>query len=908
MADSAESGRKRGQVIRAILAALAILLLALIVPPFISVSHYKEQITNLISRSLGRPVRLSTVEVRLLPWPGFVLDDLSVAEDPAYGAEPVLHANTVTASIRLFALLRGHMEIGTISVDEASLNIVRAGPGEWNLDTLFRTAASQTGARSGANAPVRLPTLEATNSRIDFKKGAEKLPFSLVNADLTVWQENPGEWRVRLRGQPARTDVSLYLEDTGVVRMEASVKRAPAMRLMPIHLDLDWRQAQLGQLARLVTGSDSGWRGDLTGELHLDGTADAAQVATRLRASGVHREEFVPASPLDFDANCNLLFHYTARSLENVVCDSPLGDGRVHLTGAMPGSAPPNFTVELNRVPVGAGLDALRTLRSGLQPDLDAAGTVSGKLVYAQKNVVAALPPSPTARKSSENHLAKDAPKDSGPLTGTLLVENLSLTGGGLTRPIQAAKISFAPVATAAAVPHAPPSATLHAKSIPAPPAVANRVGGFAGTVAIPAGGAVPLTLAMRFSFSGYQIAAHGQASIARAREIAHAAGIPATAALESLAGEPIAVDLVAQGPWLPKEEIPINEISPPDANSEPAPIPPVPSANPAPIDPGTDTLTGTVTVRNANWKADYLANHLQITDAILHLEPGVLRWDPVTFTYGTVKGTATVTLPQSCPQPEQPCPTPQEPTIALTFADLDAASAQTALLGAHERGTLLSTLIDRLHPSTAPPWPRMQGAITAATLVLGPVTLEKVSLALEILPDSANVTSIDAGLLGGHVKLIGTLHKPATDQDKPSYSFAGNFDSVDAKALGQLLGLRWNGSSISGNGKVDLTGYSDADLAASAKGALHIESRYGSIASLAKVQTEDESDAGKVPDALGRFERLTADATIANGIVTLGQNQVMSAGRKRSVAATVTLADPPAVSFEPPKPSVAKK
>ncbi len=134
----------------------------------------------------------------------------------------------------------------------------------------------------------------------------EKLPFSLVNADLSFWQENPGEWRIRLRGQPARTDVSLYLEETGVVRMEASMRRAPTLRQMPLHLDLDWRNAQFGQLARLITGSDPGWRGDLTGELHLDGTADAAQIAMRLRATGVHRAEFTPASPLDFDANLRL--------------------------------------------------------------------------------------------------------------------------------------------------------------------------------------------------------------------------------------------------------------------------------------------------------------------------------------------------------------------------------------------------------------------------------------------------------------------------------------------------------------------------------------------------------------------------------------------------------------------------
>ena len=154
--------------------------------------------------------------------------------------------------------------------------------------------------------------------------------------------------------------MSLYLEDTGVVRMEASMRRAPALRQMPLHLDLDWREAQLGQLARLVTGSDPGWRGDLTGELHLDGTADAAQIAMRLRAAGVHRAEFTPASPLDFDAHCNLVYHYPERSLENLACDSPLGDGRVHVTGEKPGEdAPPRFSVELDRIPVAAGLDAL---------------------------------------------------------------------------------------------------------------------------------------------------------------------------------------------------------------------------------------------------------------------------------------------------------------------------------------------------------------------------------------------------------------------------------------------------------------------------------------------------------------------------------------------------------------------
>jgi len=894
MADSEEGGGKNSRRwLRPLLAAIAVLLLALLLPPFISVNHYRPRIANLISRSLGRPVRLSNVGMRLLPRPGFVLNDLSVAEDPAYGAEPVLHANDVTASIRLLALLRGRIEIGTISVHEASLNLVRAAPGRWNLDPLFRNAAAQGGPPTGAVSSVGFPSLEATDSRIDFKNGAEKLPFSLVNADVSVWQDSPGQWRIRLRGQPARTDVSLYLEDTGLLRMEASVRRGPSLSQMPMQLDLEWREAQLGQLARLVTGSDAGWRGDLAGQLHLDGTPDAAQIAVRLRASGVHREEFIPVSPLDFDANCNFLYRYTQRSLENLVCDSPLGDGRIHLTGEKPSAGAPRFTVELNRIPAGAGLDALRTLRNGLAPDFEAAGTVSGKLIYAEKQGAVAEPAAPATRTAGR--IAKTVVQDSGPLSGSLTVENLVLTGGGLTRPIQTSKFTLAPASAEAGSSRTPAPAAV-------PPGDDHR-GELAGTIAIPAGGTAPLTLNLRFSLHGYQVAARGQAGIVRAREMAHAAGLPQAAILGSLAGEPLEVDVVAQGPWLLKEEFPLNQTSVPETVAEPGG--PTPSPPPPPRD--SDTLTGTVTIRNANWRADYLANHLQIAQATLRLDAGVLRFDPVDFSYGPVKGKATLTLPQSCPpQIEHLCPASLPPTFSIAFGDLDAGELETALLGARAPNTLLSTLIDRLHPSTVPPWPDLQGTVTADSLVLGPVKLEKLAAGIEIHSDGADTNNLEADLLGGHVKLTGSLHKAATDRDKPSYSFSGDFENLDPKALGELIGLRWVGSAINGNGQVDLAGYTGADLASSAKGALHIETRSGSIA---RPGSEPESNStAAIPQALARFDRLSADAAIAGGVVTLGANQIVSYGRARSATAAITLADPPQISFETPKPSVAKR
>jgi hypothetical protein len=834
------------------LAVLVAILAVLIVPPFLSVSRYKASITRLISASLGRPVRLSSVEVRLLPRPGFLLTDLTVEDDPTYGAEPVLHANTVTASIRLLSLWRGHIELDTISVDEASLNLVRTAAGRWNLDSLLRTATAQTqseASNAGAGKPVRLPYLEATNSRINIKNGAEKLPFSLIDAKMSLDQQSPGDWRVRLRGQPVRTDLSIEQADTGVVRLEANFHKAPQLRQMPLRLDLEWREAQLGQLTRLLLGSDAGWRGDLTGELHLDGTADAAQITTRLRATGVHRAEFAPAAPMDFDANCTLVAHFTTRAIDNLLCDSPLGDGHIRVAGKL-AEGLPSFSVELEHISVAAGLDALRTVRSGIAPDLEATGSASGKITYAPE---IAAPEKPA--HTGHVRLAKALPAVAGPLTGSFTVEGLQLRGNGLSQPILVPKLLLTPTP-------------------------ASQPPGIMATVVIPAGGASPLTVSSRLTLSGYQVTVRGQASISRGRELARVAGFANAAALDALAGAPVSVDLTADGPWM--------LIQPPIQPSG-LTLPPsgISFATPA------DSLTGTVILHNANWKAEFLANAVLISQATLHLAPGELRWEPVVFSYGPVKGTASLSLPAAC-DALQPC----TPHFQLQFGALDAAVLQAAFLGAHERGTLLSTLLNHLRPTAAPAWPRLEGTVKAESMILGPVTLHEPVATVSTLAYGAGITAIDAGLLGGRVHGTGAYHAAATAKDKPSYEFEGRLEKLSPPAVGKLLGLRSTGSAFYGNGKIELSGFTGSDLAASAKGALHFEWRQGSNA----------ATSGFVPPELTRFDRWTADAEVANGVLTLTENQVKRGAHTQPIQAAVTLADPPKVVFAAPKQALSKR
>jgi hypothetical protein len=523
----------------------------------------------------------------------------------------------------------------------------------------------------------------------------------------------------------------------------------------------------------------------------------------------------------------------------------------------------------------------LRTVRSGFGPGLEAAGTISGKISYADVPADSVEPEKTAPKKQvGKGREAKPHPAPAGPLTGSFTVDGFQLIGDGLSSPIQASKLVLEPAQSQ--------PAHLNAAALPA---------ALETTVSIPAGGAAPLAVTAKFALSGYELTVRGPAGIARAKELARVAGMADASTLDSLGGDPVTVDLDAAGPWMPAPSIDATRVL--EANSA-GPAVGTRLAADLPDTGSSDTLSGTVTLHNANWKADFLANHVVISQATLHLGSGERRWDPVAFSYGPVKGTASLDLPQHC-APSRHC----QPSFQIQFGDLDAAALQAAILGAHEKGTLLSTLIARLRPAdaqSAPTWPPLEGTVQADSLDLGPVTLTGVTAELRIRDNGAEITDLDAGLLGGRVNVGGTL-TAASGETKPAYTLEGHFAKLNPAAVGHLLGLKWTGSAIDADGKIDLSGFTSEDLAASAKGTLHFDWRHGVVA-----QEEGKALAGTVPAPLTRFDRWTADADIAKGVLTLKQSEAQQGGRKRPVEATLTLGDPAKLSFEAPKETQARR
>jgi hypothetical protein len=376
------------------------LLLVAFLPPYISVNRYQHRIAESIGQSLGRPVHLDKVTLSLLPLPGFTIENLVVSEDPAFGSEPVIRANSVRATLRILPLWRRKVEFSSISFTEPSVNLVHLPNGKWNLESILlqasRIQTAPTAQRSAGPAP-RFPYIEATGARVNLKLGQEKMPYSLTDAEFALWLPNPQEWRLRIEARPARTDTNA--SDTGIFRLEGTLGRASTLTDVPLNLDGEWRTAPLGEVSRILLGRDAGIRGDMTLSAKVLGTVGTSALTTRLRISALRRADFVPARPVAVDLQCRSTTTYTFQSFPKIDCSwlpgdsfpsliSTLANGTIPAGSILLTASVPNVRVldtasarlATEGLPVATVLDWLRAASDRIPADLTTQGTLAASV------------------------------------------------------------------------------------------------------------------------------------------------------------------------------------------------------------------------------------------------------------------------------------------------------------------------------------------------------------------------------------------------------------------------------------------------------------------------------------------------------------------------------------------------
>ena len=379
-----------------VLSIFVLLLLLALLPPYVNVNRFQRRITTSISQSLGRPVHLDNVTLNLLPVPGFTLDNFVVGEDPTFGAEPTIRAQSVHATLRVSTLWRRRVEFSTISLTDPSINLVHTASGQWNLDSILLQAAhidAAPTAQASAGPAPRFPYIEATGARVNLKLGNVKLPYALTDADFALWLPDPQTWHFRITSRPARTDVPLGYP--GSLHVDGTLGRASTLAQIPVDLHGEWRSAPLGEISRILLGRDAGWRGQMDLTAAARGTLGENRLTARLHLEDLRRADFVPERLLSLDLDCDATAASAFHALPEARCTIPLapsGDAPpLVLTGSLPDIRQPGratLRASLPPTPARVLTPILQTLSRRIPPRLALGGTLAGTLLYTSLDPV----------------------------------------------------------------------------------------------------------------------------------------------------------------------------------------------------------------------------------------------------------------------------------------------------------------------------------------------------------------------------------------------------------------------------------------------------------------------------------------------------------------------------------------
>ena len=817
---------------RRIAAAAALVLLALFVlRP--GASRLKSRIISALSAGMGRPVDLGSAHIRLLPRPGFDLDNLVVYDDPAFGAEPMLRASEVTADLRLISLLRGRLEIARLDLTEPSLNLVRNESGRWNLEALLeRTAHTSTAPTAKAKSEPRpgFPYIEGSSARINFKNGEEKKPYALTNADFSLWQESENSWGVRLKAQPVRTD--LNLNDTGLLQVTGTWQRAATLHETPLQFSIEWSRAQLGQVSKLFTGNDKGWRGGILLDATLTGSPEKLQITSTASVDDFRRYDITAGRALRLAANCDGEYSSLTHEFHEVECSAPIGKGFVRLAGdiGLPGSHRLAVDVTAERVPAVAVVALAQRAKKNLPDDLAAEGALSGKFFLRQDtsaNVKSRL----EGRGEMAGFRLSSAVNNAeiGPET----IPFVLTSGGRKSPPFGKLRAGFLAkeARNGAPIGHSP------VRQVPVGPHIEL------GPIPVEVARTGAPTLRGWVNREGYEFALVGEIDAARALRLARMVGLPASGANPEGSAQ---VDLQIAGTWMGH-------------------------GNQAGSGFAGPQITGTAKLRNVKVAVHGAGGPVDIVSAEMQLLPGQVRVGKLIAKAAGTEWNGSLMMPRGCGHPEG-CPVYFVlDTAEVSFAQL----SQWAHPGPKKRAWY--QVLEGNTQAGPSVLARLQGegSIKANRLQIGSVDAAHVSVQVILDRGTLNVRELNADFLGGVHR--GMWHTDFTSTPTLCEG-SGQVAGASLARLANAMKDAWIAGTATANYHVK--GPCNADFWRAAEGTMRIEMRDGILRHISLGATQEPF----------QFTRLSGQADLRDGKLELSHTNAESPEGKFEISGTATL------------------
>ncbi len=354
------------------------------IAPFVNAAHFSASIKAALESSLGRRVSFEKVYYRILPVPGFALENVTIEEDPTYGLEPFASRSGLEARLRIDKLLTGQIRFASVRLTDPSLNIVKRDDGAWNVVEFVQHITAPR------HSPLNfIPAIQISNGRLDFKFGTRKTTFYVSGADISIYPEYSGRVSMNFTGSPARTDRAG--NGFGAMRgslnwLASSTANQPAAGDQ-LEADVTLLPSDLSEITTLLEGNDVGVHGTVSSRATIAGPLDALKVTGDLHLQDVHRWDLLPSSGDDwrvpYEGSVDLVAHHLElRTLPQKTGEAVPAALQVRVKDFL---TKPSWTLmtSLNQAPVESLLPLARRMGFAVPAGVLLTGAVDGVVGYS---------------------------------------------------------------------------------------------------------------------------------------------------------------------------------------------------------------------------------------------------------------------------------------------------------------------------------------------------------------------------------------------------------------------------------------------------------------------------------------------------------------------------------------------
>ena len=165
-----------------------LLVIALVLPFVINVNSFRPRLESELTTALGRQVSVGNLSLSILSG-SISAHDISIADDPAFGAKPFITAKALNVGVELMPLVFSkQLRVTELTLDHPEVLLLRSKSGTWNFSTLGGKSSAQPAAKSTptSNPDLSVAKLNVKDGRVSVGNAASGKLHVYDNVNVTV--------------------------------------------------------------------------------------------------------------------------------------------------------------------------------------------------------------------------------------------------------------------------------------------------------------------------------------------------------------------------------------------------------------------------------------------------------------------------------------------------------------------------------------------------------------------------------------------------------------------------------------------------------------------------------------------------------------------------------------------------